>query len=136
MDDKKSVRLSRREREIMDIIYRLEEASAEQIRAEMPNPPGNASVRVHLRILKEKGILTYRKEKQRFVYSPVVPSQEARRSAMDRLIYTFFGGSATKAVTALLSMTSERLTPTDIDQLSKLIEQAKHEEHNEHDADK
>jgi len=135
MQEKSTTHLSRREREIVDIIYRLGEASAEQVRMEMIDPPGNASVRVHLRILMEKGVLTFRKEKQRFVYTPVVSALEARRSAMNRLIDTFFGGSATKAVAAMLSMSREDLTGEDMDLLAQLIERAKIEETNESDLD-
>ena len=116
--------LSRREREIMDIVYRLGEASAEQIRAEMPDPPGNASVRVLLRILREKGHLAHRRDKQRYVYYPVVPVQEARQSAMRGLINTFFGGSARTAVAAMLSMTHEELSEEDFDALTNTVEEA------------
>src|SRR5262245_30408321 len=96
--------LSRREREVMDIVYRLGRATAADVRAEMPEPPTEAAVRTTLRILVRKGRLTHRYDGPRYVYSPTVEPEAARRSAFRHLLDTFFGGSARGAMAALLEM--------------------------------
>ena len=119
--------LSRRERQIMDLVYRFEEATAEQIRAHLPNAPGNASVRVMLRILEEKGFLQHRREGRRFVYHPTIPAEQASTSATKRLIETFFEGSMSKAVVAMLSMSSSELSQEELDALVQSINNAQQE---------
>lgn len=111
--------LARRERQIMDIIFRLGEASAEEVRSRLPNPPGNATVRRQLSILEEKGILQHRQEGQVFIYRPTVPHEEASRSAIQHMIDTFFEGSMHKAVAAMLSISGNELTKEEIEELWK-----------------
>ncbi len=111
--------LARRERQIMDIIFRLGEASAEEVRSLLPDPPGNATVRRQLSILEEKGILQHRQEGQVFIYSPTVPHEEASRSAIQHMIDTFFEGSMPKAVAAMLSISGNELTGEEIEELWK-----------------
>jgi|MudIll2142460700_1097286.scaffolds.fasta_scaffold2030972_1 BlaI family transcriptional regulator, penicillinase repressor len=119
-------RLSRRENQIMDIVYELGKATAVQIQEQLPDAPSNSSVRVLLRILEEKGFLTHHVEAGKFIYSPTIPAEKAEQSAISHLLKTFFGGSAPRAVAALLSTTD--LTEEDLDELSQLIEQAKKED--------
>lgn len=127
MADKKQPPLSRRERQIMDIAYRLGSATAADVLAALPDPPSYSAVRAMLRILEEKGHLTHRDDGPRYVYSPVVPRAAARQSALRSLVRTFFDGSATQAAAALLDMSDSRLTPGEAEQLTRLIEKAKRE---------
>jgi predicted transcriptional regulator len=127
MADKKQPPLSRRERQIMDIAYRLGSATAADVLAALPDPPSYSAVRAMLRILEEKGHLTHRDDGPRYVYSPVVPRAAARQSALRSLVRTFFDGSATQAAAALLDMSDSRLTPDEAEQLTRLIEKAKRE---------
>lgn len=127
MADKKQPPLSRRERQIMDIAYRLGSAAAADVLAALPDPPSYSAVRAMLRILEEKGHLTHRHDGPRYVYSPVVPRAAARQSALLSLVRTFFDGSATQAAAALLDMSDSRLTSDEADQLTRLIEKAKRE---------
>lgn len=115
--------LSRRERQIMNVVYRKEEATAEEIRESLSNPPSNSAVRATIRILEDKGHLTHRKEGPRHVYQPTTPPEEAARSALERLKETFFDGSASKAVSTLLS--SSDLSEEELEELSRLIDQAR-----------
>jgi predicted transcriptional regulator len=118
-------RLSRRESQIMDAIYELGEATAAQVQSHIPDPPSNSAIRAHLRILEDKGFLTHRAEGGRYVYTPVVAPEHARRSLLDHLVRTFFGGSAPRAVAALLDTAD--LDDKDLDELSELIERARRE---------
>ena len=117
--------LSRRENQIMDIVYELGEATAAQIQARLPDAPSNSSVRTLLRILEEKGFLIHRAEGGKFVYAPVVPTEKVEQSAIKHLLKTFFGGSASRAVVRLLSTAD--LSEEELDELSQLIEQARKE---------
>jgi len=119
--------LSRRESQIMNIVYRLGEASANEIAERLPDPPGNSSIRSILSILEEKGHLTHRRARGRFIYIPSVPSETVQRSALQQLIQTFFSGSAPRMVAKLLS-TSD-LTQDELDEIAQLIEEAKQEDH-------
>ena len=127
MPEKKPPPLSRRERQIMEIVYARESATAAEVLDGMPDPPSYSAVRAMMRILEEKGHLTHRHDGPRYVYSPVVPRTAARQSALKQLVKTFFDGSATQAVAALLDMSESRLTPVEADQLATLIERAKRE---------
>ncbi|HEX6053435.1 MAG TPA: BlaI/MecI/CopY family transcriptional regulator [Gemmatimonadaceae bacterium] len=127
MADRKQPPLSRRERQIMDIAYRLGSATAADVLEALPDPPSYSAVRAMLRILEEKGHLTHRHDGPRYVYSPVVPRTAARQSALRSLVRTFFDGSATQAAAALLDMSDSRLTPDEAEQLTRLIEKAKRE---------
>ena len=119
--------LSRRERQIMDVIYRLERASAAQVVAELPDPPSYSAVRALLRILEEKGHLRHVEEGGKYVYQPTRPREHAGRSALRRVLRTFFDNSAEKAVAALLDLSDADLSPEELDRLAKLIEQARKE---------
>jgi predicted transcriptional regulator len=122
-----SVQLSKREREIMDILYRLETASAEEIRREMDDELSNATVRTLLRILAEKKQVGFRQEGAKYLYFPAISSREASQSALMRMVDTFFSGSPTRAVAAMLSMTKNEISIQELDELSALIEKAKRE---------
>ena len=97
--------LSRRERQIMDVIYQLGQATANDVMDNIPDPPSNATVRKLLSILEEKGLLHHRVNGTRYVYLPTVPADRAKASAMRHMLDTFFKGSAANAVIALLSST-------------------------------
>lgn len=118
--------LSRRERQIMAVIYRLGRATAAEVLAELSDPPSYSAVRAHLRILEEKGHLAHRSDGPRYVYSPTLPREEAREGALKHLVQTFFDGSASQAMAALLE-TREGITPRELEQLSRLIEKARKE---------
>ena len=117
--------LSRRERQIMDIVYRRGEATAAQILAEMSDPPSYSAIRALLRILVDKKHLQHRENGPRYVYSPTVPRQKARARALAQLVNTFFEGSALKAASALLGSSQRKLTPEELDELSAQIEAAR-----------
>lgn len=117
--------LSRRERQIMDIVYRRGEATAAQIVAEMADPPSYSAVRALLRILVDKKHLKHREAGPRYVYSPTVPRQQARARALAQLVNTFFDGSASRAASALLGSARRRLTKAELDELSELIDAAR-----------
>lgn len=122
------LQLSRRQRQIMDILYRHGESSAEQIREKLPDPPSNSAVRAMLATLKEKQYVKSREQNFKYVYSPAIEMDAAQQTALDRLIHTFFGGSSVAAVSALLGMQSEQLSGKDLDELSELIDRARKEE--------
>ena len=117
--------LSRRERQIMDIVYRRGEATAAQIVAEMADPPSYSAVRALPRILVDKKHLKHREAGPRYVYSPTVPRQQARARALAQLVNTFFDGSASRAASALLGSARRRLTKAELDELSELIDAAR-----------
>jgi BlaI family penicillinase repressor len=117
--------LSRRERQIMDILYKSGRASASEIHAAMPDAPTYSAVRAKLRVLEEKGHIRHEEESLRYVYSPVVGRDTARRSALRHMVSTFFEGSVEDAVVALLDLPSANLSKTDLDRISQLIAEAK-----------
>ncbi len=119
--------LSRREREVMDIIHELERATAAQVRDRMAEPPTNAAVRSILRILLEKEHLTYEQDGPRYLYSPTAAPLRARSSAMQHVLQTFFGGSVEGAMAALLDMEESKLTADERARIKGLIEQAQKE---------
>src|SRR6187397_407758 len=116
--------LSRREREMMDIVYRLGRATAAEIRAQMAQPPTDAAVRTTLRILVRKGRLKQEYDGPRFVYFPTLAREAARRSAFRHLLDTFFGGSARGAMAALVEMEDAGLSPGQRRRLKALIDDA------------
>ena len=120
--------LSRRERQIMDIIYRRGEGSVADVLVDLPDSRSYSTVRALMGILEEKGHLKHRKDGPRYVYRPTRPQQEAARSALRRVLETFFNGSTEKAVAALLDASDVELTPEELDRLTKLIGRAKREE--------
>jgi len=114
--------LSRREREILEVIFAVgEEASAEEIRERLTNPPSYSAVRAMLTKLEAKGAVKHKEKGLRYVYSPTVPRRTARKSALRRLVDVFFDGSKEQAVTALLN--EEKWTSAELDELAKAIEQ-------------
>lgn len=117
-------RLSRREREVMDIVHELGTATSKQIRSRMAEPPTDAAVRSVLRILVEKGHLRSRQDGVRYVYTPSVRPARARRSAMRHVVRTFFGGSVEGAVATLLDLEDAKLTPEERERLRALIDRA------------
>jgi BlaI family transcriptional regulator, penicillinase repressor len=120
--------LSRRERQIMDIIYQRGQATAGEIRATMADAPGYSTVRTLLRVLKDKGHVQSRCDGPRYVYSPTVSPQKAKRWALERLVSTFFAGSAEAAMATLIDMHSARLSRAELDRLGALIRAAKDKE--------
>jgi predicted transcriptional regulator len=123
--NKKHLHLTRRERQIMDVIYRHGAASVADVRAEMPDPPSYSAVRAMLRLLEEKGHVRHKKDGARYVYQPIMPRQKARRFALKSLLSTFFDNSAEQAVAALLDMSANKLNDDDLKRLSRLIDDAR-----------
>jgi len=117
-------RLSRREQEMMDIIYARGHATAAEVRESMPDPPTDAAVRTTLRALLEKGHLKVERDGRRYDYSPTVPRAAARRSELEHVLQTFFGGSTESAMTTLLELGGEELSPDDRVRLKRLIDDA------------
>lgn len=119
--------LSRRERQIMDILYRRVSATAAEIRAELPEAPSYSAVRAMLRILEHKGHVKHYADGARYVFLPVISRPVAQKSALRQMVRTFFDGSATQAVAALLDMSGRNLSEDEINELSKLVDQARKE---------
>ena len=119
--------LSRRERQIMDILYQRGRASAQEILDDMPDPPTYSAVRAKLRVLEEKGHIRHEEESLHYVYLPVVGRESARKSALRHMVSTFFSGSVEETVAALLDLSSADLKTRDLDRISDLIEQARKE---------
>jgi predicted transcriptional regulator len=119
--------LSRRERQIMDVIYRLGHATAAEVMGGLPDPPGYSAVRAMLRVLEEKGHVQHVSQGPRYVFLPTVPREKARRSALKQLVQTFFDGSTEQAVAALLDLSGSKLSDDELDRLSELIDQARKE---------
>ena len=117
-------RLSRRERQIMDVIYSLGEATAADVRENLPEEVSDASVRKLIRIVERKGYLTHRRAGHSYVYTPTIPKDVASREAMQHLLRTFFQNSAPMAVSALLDVSEGNLTEDDIAELTELIRKA------------
>jgi len=121
------VNLSRRERQIMDVIYARGSATVQDVVSQMPDPPSYSAVRAMLRVLEEKGHLTHREEGPRYVYLPTVPRDEASKTALKQLVKTFFDGSAEQAAAALLDMSGPELSKEELDRLQQAIETARKE---------
>jgi BlaI family transcriptional regulator, penicillinase repressor len=121
------IQLSRRERQIMDVLYRRAKATAAEVREEMPDPPSYSAVRAMLRILEEKGHVRHEPDGPRYVYVPTVGRDRAKRSALRHLLNTFFEGSAEQVVAALLDVSAEEMSDEELSRLSKLIANARKE---------
>ncbi|HZT42033.1 MAG TPA: BlaI/MecI/CopY family transcriptional regulator [Chthonomonadaceae bacterium] len=117
--------LSRRERQIMDIIYERRRATAVEVMEALPNAPSYSSVRTLLRILEMKGHLKHQKEGVRYIYMATHPRQSAARSALKQVLRTFFDGSVEKAVAALLSDSDVQISDAEFERLAAMIEQEK-----------
>src|SRR4051812_9769272 len=120
--------LSRRERQIMDILYQRRKASASDVRAAMQDAPSYSAVRAMLRVLEEKGHVKHQAEGLKYVYVPVVTRDRAKRSALKNLLDTFFSDSPEQVVAALLDVSSRRLTAEELNRMAELIEKAKKED--------
>jgi predicted transcriptional regulator len=119
--------LTRREREIMDIIFRLGRATAHEVLDGLAEPPSYSAVRALLRLLEERGHVKHVEEGQKYVYMPAVSRSDARRSALTHVVRTFFGGSVEDAVATLVDSSRAKLSSDELDRLAQLIEKAKKE---------
>jgi len=119
--------LSRRERQIMDILYKLERASVGHVLSNLADKPSYSTVRAQLRVLEEKGHVRHEEQGLRYVYVPAVPRDVARRSALRHLVETFFDGSTEKIVAALLGGEVARISPEEFDRLARLIAKCRKE---------
>ena len=119
--------LSRRERQIIDILYRRGRATAAEVMEDLPGNPSYSTVRTQLRVLEEKGHVRHDEDGQRYVYSPLVPRGTVRRSALKHLVETFYEGSVEQAVAALLGGEGSRLTDEQLDRIEDLIKKARKE---------
>jgi predicted transcriptional regulator len=117
--------LSRRERQILDILYQHGRATAAEVQAALPEPPSYSAVRALLRILEEKGHVRHEQDGPRYVYLPTVGRDNAKRSALRHILQTFFDGSAEQAISALLDESSAKLSPAELDRLARLIDGAR-----------
>jgi BlaI family penicillinase repressor len=119
--------LGARERQIMDVIYQLGEASVADVQARLADPPSYSAVRTMIRLLEKKGLLRHRQVGTKYVYRPRSSRESASRSALRHVMQTFFGGSATDAVAAILDDSASRLTRSDLERIERLIEKARQE---------
>jgi predicted transcriptional regulator len=117
--------LARRERQIMDVLFRLGRATAAEVKEELPGQPSDSTVRTQLRVLESKGHVRHEEQGLRYVYMPVVRRDTARRSALRHLAQTFFDGSAQQLVAAVLGGEATRLSDDELDQIAQLVEQAR-----------
>ena len=127
MTPKTLTNLSRRERQIMDAVYRLGRATATDVLAQIPDPPSYSAVRAMLRVLENKGHLRHVLEGKSYVYFPTLARTRASKSALQNMLRTFFDGSTEKAVAALLDISRAELTDEEFVRLSRLIDQARQE---------
>ena len=127
MQNQPETSLSRRERQIMDILYEHGHATASEVHAKLPDPPSYSAVRAVLRILEEKGHVKHQQDGPRYVFLPTTSPETAKRSALQHLLRTFFEGSAERAMAALLDVSSSKLSEQDFDRLANLIENARKE---------
>ena len=125
--DERIRELSRRERQIMDLLYQRGRATAAEVEAELPDPPGYSAVRAMLRVLEEKGHVRHQQDGPRYVYLPRVARDRAKRSALRHVVRTFFDGSTEQLVAALLDDGSTQLSEGELDRLASLIERARKE---------
>ena len=117
--------LSRRERQIIDILYTQGRGTAAEVQAALPDPPSYSAVRAMLRILEEKGHVRHEQDGPRYVYLPTLARDNAKRSAMRHMLRTFFDGSAEQAISALLDDSSTKMSDVELDRLAKMIHEAR-----------
>ena len=120
--------LSRRERQIMDLLYQLGRATAADLLKQLPGDPTDSTVRTQLRVLESKGHVRHEEEGQRYIYIPVVPRRVVRKSALKHVVNTFFDGSAEKVVAALLGPDGARLSDDELDRIADIVARARAEE--------
>jgi len=118
-------KLTRRERQIMDIVYRKRAATAAEIRKRMPDPPSYSSVRAQLRILEEKGFLRHSLSGKRYVYHPAIAPDRAKRTALKHMLNTFFAGSADAVVSTLMDISGSKLSDEEYERLRAVIDKAR-----------
>lgn len=119
--------LTKRERQIVDVLYKRGRATAAEIMGDLPDRPSYSTVRTQLRVLEVKGHVRHEEQGLRYVYIPTVPRYAARRSALKHLVETFFDGSSTKVVAALLGGEASRLSDTDLERIAELVRDARRE---------
>jgi BlaI family transcriptional regulator, penicillinase repressor len=121
MDEEIGTQLGRRERQIVEVLYRRGKATVAEVLADLPDPPSYSAVRGMLALLEEKGHVRHKRDGMRYVYTPAVAASKARQSALRQLVSTFFEGSPLAAAAALLEMSDHKLSPEEREQLSALI---------------
>ena len=119
--------LTRRERQIMDILYKRGRATANEVLADLPGTPHYSTVRTQLRVLEEKGHVTHEEHGLRYVYMPAIPRRAARKSALRHLVDTFFDGSAEQVVAAVLGGEGSKLSDEELDRIFEIVEKARKE---------
>ena len=117
--------LSRRERQIMDILFTQGRATAAEVQSALPDPPSYSAVRAMLRILEEKGHIRHQQDGPRYVYAPTVARENAKKSAIHHVLKTFFDGSASQAISTLLDDDASKLSEAELDRLAHMIERAR-----------
>lgn len=117
--------LSRRERQIIDILYAQGQATAAEVQAALPDPPSYSAVRAMLRILEDKGHIRHVQDGPRYIYLPTVARDSAKKSALRHMLQTFFDGSASQAISSILDDPRTRLSPKELDRLARMIDQAR-----------
>ncbi|HEY7497352.1 MAG TPA: BlaI/MecI/CopY family transcriptional regulator [Vicinamibacterales bacterium] len=117
--------LSRRERQIIDILYTQGRATAAEVQTALPDPPSYSAVRAMLRILEEKGHVRHEQDGPRYIYLPTLARDNAKRSALRHMLRTFFDGSAEQAISALLDESSTRMSDAELDRLARMIDHAR-----------
>jgi BlaI family transcriptional regulator, penicillinase repressor len=125
--DERQLELSRRERQIMDLLYQRGRATAAEVQADLPDPPGYSAVRAMLRVLEDKGHVRHQQDGPRYVYLPRVARDRAKRTALRHVVRTFFDGSTEQLVAALLDDGSTQLSEGELDRLADLIARARKE---------
>ena len=120
-------RLSRRERQILDVLHRIGRGSVGEVLGELSDPPSYSTVRTLLRIMEKKGLVTHAESRRSYVYTPAMPSHVARRSALRHVVSTFFEGSVEQAAAALLNLNDSRIDPETRRRLKRRISQARRE---------
>src|SRR5215831_6288887 len=127
MAEKEQINLTRRERQIMNIIYRRGRATAAEVLEDLPDPPSYSSVRALLRLLEQKGHLVHEQDGARYVFKPTLSRERARQSALSQVVKTFFDGSTAKAVAALIDISRSKLSEDELNRLADMIEEARKE---------
>jgi predicted transcriptional regulator len=122
---KQEAELSRRERQIMDALFRMGQATAAEVRGAMSGPPGDSAVRTILRILEEKGHVRHEEQGGRYVYFPMQSRTKARKAALRKVVETFFEGSPSQAVAALLGLSAGKLSGEELDRLEEMVKKAR-----------
>ena len=125
MEPTPHLNLSRRERQIMEVVYARGQATVAEVQEDLPDPPGYSAVRAMLGKLERKNYLRHEEQGLRYVYVPTMAREDVQETALERVMHTFFEGSPTKAVAAILDLSAVDLTDKEIDEMAELIEQAR-----------